>query len=268
MRLSVEHRTRYRFSAPQARLVQMLRLRPSDSALQGIADWRIDVDCDARLKPGQDGFGNAVTMLYAEGPIDQVEIAVTGEVITSDNAGVQSGVFEPFPAMLFNRATALTAPAAEITALAAQILPGSPLTERLDALCAALARRFTIDVGRPVRGQTAAQALTRDAVTARDLAHIFIACAQAMGAPARYITGYSLAALHRAAPHAWAEAFVDGVGWIGLDPAIGARVGEGHVRVAVGLDAAGAAPVAGFRLGDGEELLDVGVDVARLPNGG
>ncbi len=266
MRLSVEHRTRYRFSAPQSRLVQMLRMQPGNTALQTVADWRIDVDCDARLKPGQDGFGNAITMLYAEGPIDGIEIAVTGKVITAGTEGVQAGQAEPFPPLLFARPTPRTAPDAAIVALAAQTAPGAALMDRLDALCAALAARFVVDRGRPVAGRTAAQVAAGETATARDVAHLLIACAHAVGAPARYISGYSLAASHCLAPHGWTEVFVEGVGWVGLDPATGGRTGAGHVRVAVGLDAAAAAPVAGFRLGDGEEALEVAVDVAQLPN--
>ena len=71
MRLSIDHRTVYRFAVPQGRLVQMLRLTPENTHDQTIASWRIDVDCDARLRTGRDGFGNVVTMLYAVGSINE-----------------------------------------------------------------------------------------------------------------------------------------------------------------------------------------------------
>lgn len=254
MRVSIEHRTRYGFPQPRPRLVQMLRMRPSDTALQSIAEWRIDVDCDARLRRGQDGFGNAIKMLYAQGPVASIDITVTGEVITTDDGGAQAGLYEPFPPVFFMRATGLTATTDEIAALAMTVAPGGAVADRLGALCALLAGRFEIDPGRPVREQTAAQALAGAPVTARDLAHLFIACAHAMAVPARFISGYSMAVSARPTPHVWAEGFVDGLGWVGFDPAIGTRVGEGHVRVAMALDAAGAAPVAGFRLGDGENI--------------
>ncbi|WP_302480072.1 transglutaminase N-terminal domain-containing protein, partial [Sphingomonas bacterium] len=97
MRLSVDHRTRYRFARPQGRIVQMLRLTPADSHDQTVAAWRIDVDCNARLRPGRDGFGNAATTLYAEGPLEGIEIAVSGEVVTSRSGGVLHGLAEPLP---------------------------------------------------------------------------------------------------------------------------------------------------------------------------
>ena len=80
MRLSIDHRTVYRFSEPQSRLVQMLRMTPENSHDQTVARWRIDVDHDATMRRGRDGFGNAVTMLYVEGPLLDIEIAVRGDL--------------------------------------------------------------------------------------------------------------------------------------------------------------------------------------------
>ena len=65
-------------------------------------------------------------------------------------------------------------------------------------------------------------------------------------------------------PHGWAEAWVEDLGWVGFDPGMGLCAGEEYVRVAIGLDASGAAPVAGSRLGDGRECLDVDIMVGAL----
>ncbi|MDB5684942.1 MAG: transglutaminase, partial [Sphingomonas bacterium] len=101
MRLFIEHRTDYRFSEPQARLIQLLRMTPASHAGQNVVDWRIDVDCDARLKPGRDGFGNETQMLYINGPIDRICLTVTGEVVTEDRAGMIAGTAEPLPPEVF-----------------------------------------------------------------------------------------------------------------------------------------------------------------------
>ncbi len=97
------------------------------------------------------------------------------------------------------------------------------------------------------------------------MAQIFVAAARDRGIAARYVSGYSLSGddgRDTAAPHAWAEAFVAG-GWYAFDPAVGGRSGLDHVRVAVALDAAGAAPIAGVRMGQGDEAIDVDVHVAE-----
>lgn len=270
MRLSIDHRTRYQFSAPQARLVQMLRMTPADTDHQTIASWRIDVDCDARLKPARDGFGNQVTMLYAEGPICAIEIAVTGEVLTSEHSGVLEGVAERFPASLYLRGTPLTEADAAIGDFAAAAAGEGPMLDRLHALNLAVHGRFARCLQRPVAGRTAAMVFADARGTPRDLAHLFIAAARRIGAPARYVSGYGLmgaGGTPQPTPHGWAEAHVDRLGWVGFDPSTAMCAGERYVRVAIGLDAAGAAAVAGSRLGEGEEALDVDVQVDALADG-
>lgn len=279
MRLRVDHRTAYRFSEPQARVVQLLRMTPADTDQQTIADWRILVGCDARLKPTRDGFGNIATMLYAEGPLDEIEITVTGEVLTGPSNGsvngIVSGAAEPFPPALYVRSTPMTAAGEAMLAFAQEATAGEgPLLDRLRALNHAVHARFPVVDGRPAMGRSAREAFAGGETTVRDLAHIFIASARAIGAPARYVSGYSLIAARgetQPTPHGWAEAWVEdgdaGGNWVGFDPGMGLCAAEEYVRVAIGLDAGGAAPVAGSRLGDGRECLDVEIEVGSLNEG-
>lgn len=263
MRLSIDHRTRYRFSEPQARLVQLLRMTPRNTHDQTVADWHIAVDCDARMTEHRDGFGNVAAMLYIDGPIDGIEITVTGEVVTSHSDGVLHGTLEPLPPRLFLRDTPATRADEAIADFARTAAPSGADIAGLHRLNAAICERFTLKHGRPEAGLVAAEAFGRDAVTARDLAHIFIAAAHSLGAPSRYVTGYcDLQDGHRPTPHGWADAWIDGLGWVGFDPTLGLSPEEHHVRVAVAFDAAGASPVAGSRLGEGEEQLDVEVKVS------
>ena len=266
MRLTVDHRTTYRFTAPQSRLVQMLRLTPDNNHDQAVASWAIHVDCDARMREGRDGFGNHVTMLYAEGPLTEIEIAVHGEVVTSHSAGVVLGVAEPLPPALFLRSTEATATDPAIGAWAEATAGEDGPVGRLHRLNRAIRERFTVERGRGEPGLGAGGAFAREAVTPRDLAQIFCVAARVLGTPARFVSGYhrwEQDGEHRPAPHAWAEAHVAGLGWIGFDPTTGRSPEEEYVRVAVALDGAGAAPVAGSRLGEGAEELDVDVTVSR-----
>lgn len=261
MRLTIEHRTLYAFTAPQGRVVQLLRMTPGDTHDQTVAAWHVEVDCDARMTDHRDGFGNATTMLYCEGPIDRVELSVTGEVLTSSSGGVLHGTNETLPPRFFLRTTPATAANAEIGVFAKGAADGSDIPA-LHRLNRAIRRRFKDDCGRPAPGLAAAEAFGREALTARDMAQVFIAAASAIDVPARYVSGYcDLAGDHRPTPHGWAEAWVAGLGWIGFDPWLGQSPEEHHVRVAVALDAAGAAPVAGSRLGEGRERLEVDVTV-------
>lgn len=264
MRLSIDHRTVYRFTEPQSRLVQMLRMTPENSHDQTVARWRIDVDCDATMRRGRDGFGNAITMLYCEGPVADIEIAVRGEVLTSHSDGVVRGVTEVLPPALFLRATEATPRDPAIAAFAAEAAAGGngPIG-MLHRLNRAFNTRFALERARPEPGLSAAAAFQRATATSRDLAHMFAVAARSLDIPARYVSGYSIVeGSVRPTPHGWAEAHVEGLGWVGFDPCTGRSPQEESVRVSAALDASGAAPVAGSRLGEGEEELDVAVTVS------
>lgn len=265
MRIAIDHRTQYRFSEPQARIVQMLRLTPTDTQDQTVVSWDIGVDCDARLRTAVDGYGNAVTMLYAEGPIAGIEIHVTGEVLTLNADGVVRGNVEALPPLLYLRATARTRPGGELGDFADGVAAGvDDSISRLHRLNMALHERFELGPETRDQGFSADAAFKLERASPRDLAQMFVAASRGLGVPARYVSGYRSDAGAHCGPHAWAEAWVDGPGWIGFDPSAGLSPDEAYVRVAVGLDATGAAPVVGMRIGAGEEELDVDLHVDQL----
>ena len=65
------------------------------------------------------------------------------------------------------------------------------------------------------------------------------------------------------AMHAWAEAHVDGLGWVGFDVSNSISPDPRYVRVATGLDYLQAAPVTGMRIGGADETLRVDIEVAQ-----
>ena len=207
MRIAVDHHTRYRFSRPQDRLVQMLRLTPGDTRDQTVINWMVSVDCDARLRDATDGFGNAVTMLYADGAIAAIDVHVTGEVLTTSADGVIRGSAEPLPPLLYLRATPRTGPGDGLPDFAAQSISGA--SDRLDALhrlnCA-LHARFPCAPDAPDTGASAAEAFVEGSATSRDVAQMFIAAARSLDIPARYVSGYRSDSVAQSAPHAWREA--------------------------------------------------------------
>nr|MBA3896406.1 transglutaminase family protein [Sphingomonadaceae bacterium] len=157
MRLSIDHHSLYSFSEPQARVVQLLRVTPGDYAAQTVIDWRIDVNCDARLRTGRDGYGNATTMLYVDGPVTHLALTVRGEVLTEDMAGVVKGVTEPLPPLFYTRTTPLTAPDAATVALTRSVGGSDPL-ERAHALNTMVGGAIRIHGGRG-RGRVPAEVL-------------------------------------------------------------------------------------------------------------
>ncbi len=266
MRLFIHHRTDYRYSEPQARIVQLLRLTPTSNEGQNIVDWRIDVDCNARLRGGQDGFGNETHMLYIDGPIDRLGLTVTGEVLTDDRAGMMSGAVEPLPPMLFLQTTPFTRTTPELVAVAERAKGGGgsqlSLAHRLNE---AVADTIRFDEARRHGARDAASTLVEGHGVCQDVAHVLISVARAAGLPARYISGHRLTqgpgGTEQGATHAWAELYVADYGWIGFDPSCGRCPDDRYVRVAAALDFRGAAPFSGTRTGGGFEELEVGVRV-------
>lgn len=269
MRIRIDHTTRYGYARAARFIVQVLRLTPRSCDGQQVREWRIESDVDARLRRTEDAFGNIVHNLYTEQPTSALTIRVTGEVSTADTGGVLRGQVEKLAPTVFLRNTALTRPDADLTAYARSFEGGRTL-DRLHALMAAIHRDVAFEVGATSAAHSAADAFRLRRGVCQDHAQIFIACARRLGAPARYVSGHlsrSDGVYEQEAAHAWAEAYVEDLGWVGFDPANGVCPTDHYVRVAVGLDALGAAPIRGASYGGGAESLSVALHVRPVQQG-
>jgi transglutaminase-like putative cysteine protease len=266
MRLTIDHRTRYRFSTPQARVVQLARMTPLDHGGQTVINWRIDVDHDTRLREGRDGYGNWTTMFYVDGPLDALEIRVQGVVLTSAEKGMVRNAIETLPPLFFLRETPLTQNSAAIQQFVEQVCGGlNGSANKAQLLNTALFERLKLQSERTPKSRTPDQTLTQGWGNVRDSAQLLVASARAAGLPARFVSGHCLDGPHvsgHKSAHCWAEVHTGEQGWIGLDPALGRFPDENYVRVAIGLDARDATPLSGTRTGGGIEELDVEVQVS------
>jgi len=269
VRLRIAHTSVYRYEPPAASVIQVLRLTPRNHDGQYVEHWRIDVTPDARLTGHEDAFGNVGHVFTADGPLDALSVAVDGVVETQSTDGVVRGTVERFPPSLFLRDTALTVADASIRDFAENIRTASAgnLLAALHGLLDRLHDTIACTVGDAEEAAVpanAAEAFARKQAGPKDLAHIFIGAAHYLGIPARYVSGYrhggnTAAAIDTA--HAWVEAYVPDLGWVGFDPSIGFCPTDAHVRIAIGLDALGAAPVRGTLLGGGGETAIVAITV-------
>ncbi len=265
MQLSVHYSTSYRY-APAARgVTQLLRVTPLSFAGQTILDWRIDVNCDAKLREGRDGYGNVTHMLYIDRPVDSLTVAVAGRALTEDKGGVVQGLPYDLPPEIFLRETPLSAVGPALAALADSIAAGKggPL-DRLHRLAARLHADMRFDTEATQVETTAEQAAAEGHGVCQDFTHIFIGVARRLGIPARYVSGhlYRRDGMHvQEAGHAWAEGWVEHLGWVAFDPVNGICADDAYLRVACGLDYRDAAPVAGVHAGGGGEEMRVEVRV-------
>ncbi len=262
MRIKVHHETLFHFDTPQRSVLQALRLTPRAFEAQHVAAWRIDVDMDCHLAATEDAFGNITHAFTAEGAVEHFKVLVEGEIETIDMAGVVRGAREPFPVELYLRPTDLTHAGESVGAFAREAI--GAITEPLERLHKLMhACNETLAFAAEGAELSAAQALATKQGDAASLAHLFIASARLIGAPARCVSGYLLRE-EPAGPeslHVWAEAHVEDLGWVAFDPTHAVCPTDRHIRVACALDHLGARPVRSSH--SGESKSDVRVVKAQ-----
>ncbi len=266
MRLAIRHTTRYRFASPIAHGVQRLRLTPKETQGQRILDWRMNYEGAREQLSYDDQNFNHVTLVAVEEGVREVEVSCTGTVDTEDQAGVIGQHAGHLPLWAFLGETPLTAPRARIKQLIASVERSQEgMVPTLHNLSAVI--REAVDYG---TGGTGVHTSAEEAVMAgkgvcQDHAHIFIAAARSLGIPARYVSGYLMMndRIDQEATHAWAEAWVQGLGWIGFDISNQISPDPRYVRVATGRDYRDAAPITGVSFGAMTEELTVDVTVEQ-----
>lgn len=264
MRLTIHHTTSYRFDEPVAFALQQLRKTPKSTPQQQILDWRTEVRGGRKELAFEDHHHNRVELVSADRGTTELDIVSDGVVELSDTHGVIGPHRGPAPLWLYLRAT----PRTEIGPGVRDILRGFDFGRPLDALHGLSTRlRETIayEVGSSEPYWSAEDAIAAGRGVCQDHTHVFLACARRMGIPARYVSGYLMLddRTTQDAMHAWAEAHIDGLGWVGFDISNGISPDTRYVRVATGLDYSDAAPVSGTRVGGAREVLEVRIDVAQ-----
>lgn len=264
MRLSVNHVTAYRYDQPVRGVVQSQRLQPSLFDGQRVIAWEVTVTDGVKGGGFRDGAGDRVQAWTVAGPVSEIVVHVRGVVETQDLAGVLRGHRENVPPLAYLRETVPTRADAALSALARGVNGPDPLA-LAHGLSAAVAGAIAYTPGVTGAHTTAAEALALGKGVCQDHAHVLIACARLRGMPARYVSGYLLAeGAEQEAAHAWAEVWVEGLGWIGFDPANRCCPDDRYIRLASGVDARDAAPIRGTARSPGVESLEVKVAVDRV----
>lgn len=266
MRLNISHLTKYEYDKPVHYALQQVRLTPKAQASQNVLTWDISVEGGRKQLEFMDQHNNHVTLISLNEEQSAISIHCKGEVDTNEQRGMAGHQYGDTPLWYFNRSTTLTKPGGQIHDLVKSLADGAQedLT-RLHALSGLVAKALSYE-----KGQTNAQTTAEDALRARygvcqDHTHVFLSAARLLGFPARYVSGYLLMddRVEQDASHAWAEAWVESLGWTGFDVSNGVSPDERYVRVATGLDYRDAAPVSGIRIGDAKESMIVTVRVHR-----
>lgn len=265
MRLKVLHKTHYTYDAPVPYGLQQIRLRPKSRPGQVVEDWRIDVSGGQVEVSFEDEHANSVDLVSFEPGQSEIEITCSGTVDVEDKSGVVGHQGGFVPLWLFQRSTSLTKAGARMQALMADTPTEGPDLDRLHALSAHILEAVPYSTDQAASDLTAEDVLEAGHGVCQDHAHVFITAARALGYPARYVSGYLMMndRVDQDASHAWAEAHVANLGWVGFDISNCISPDARYVRVATGLDYRGAAPISGLRYGNAAEDMSVSLQVQQ-----
>ncbi|ODT72040.1 MAG: hypothetical protein ABS75_06110 [Pelagibacterium sp. SCN 63-23] len=264
MRLEIDHSLTLALPAGPGQVVLHLLLTPGAGPAQTVESWSVEAPGIGNAGRFTDAYGNMVHLVNQAREEGDIMLRARGVVTTSDTNGVLGRPHgEPVPA-LYKRVTALTR--APVT-LYGKFRTGKE--SRLDTLHGLMAR-VGETLGLPEAADAPSQMQADGAQVhsqgqgqgeeaavlpaAADYAHLFIGAARALDIPARFVTGYhaDLEGLH-----AWAEAYDDGLGWIGFDPRLQMCPTDRYVRLAIGLDAESALPLRTVPVGDVVETVAI-----------
>jgi len=263
VKLEIMHSTRYRYRGPIAETVMEVRLRPMDGNGQRCLDFKLELSHGVKARAYVDGFGNHVHYFNLVRPHSGLSVisrstvetgldpdAEPGEELVQDFLRFRSPVKEVDGVVELARRHAIADPAS------AESVEGA-----LDELALTISREFTYDRTVTNVYSSVDEVLELPAGVCQDFAHLFIAAARTMGVPARYVSGYIHSPGEKiiTASHAWAEAWVEGQGWIGFDATHPVRTTPHHVRLAVGRDYTDAAPTRGVYVGSATGTMSISV---------
>jgi uncharacterized protein (DUF2126 family) len=282
IQVALNHRTQYRYDKAVSVGPQVIRLRPAPHCRTPILRYSLGVTPAGHLLNWQfDLHNNHLARLLFPDKTNEfiVEVDLVAELSPFNpfDFFLESGV-EDYP---FEYSPELAKDLEPYRWVDPGLDPAGPL---LQAFLGKLPRekrgtiRFLVDLNRRVRNeidyvtrldpgvQTSEQTLEKGTGSCRDSAWLLVQILRHLGIAARFVSGYliQLAAGESASEaasgpqsdsadfHAWAEAFLPGAGWIGLDPTSGLFAGEGHIPLVCTPNASKAAPIEGT-----VELADV-----------
>jgi uncharacterized protein (DUF2126 family)/transglutaminase-like putative cysteine protease len=270
--VGIEHITRYRYDRAVTLSPHFIRLRPAPHSRTPILDYRLQISPqDHRVYWQQDPFGNFVARAVFPERVGELTVTVR---LVADMTVINPFDFfveeyaEHYPFQYDALLKTELEPYLEITEEGPRLLGWLEKVERrklriVDFLVA-LNHRLQADIGYTVRLdpgiQTCEETLEKGTGSCRDSGWLLVQILRHLGLAARFVSGYLIqltpdqkALDGPSGPehdftdlHAWAEVYVPGAGWIGLDPTSGLFAGEGHIPLACTPQAVSAAPITGF----------------------
>jgi transglutaminase-like putative cysteine protease len=277
---SVRHLTRFRYKPPVRESIMEIRMQPRSEGTQRCLSFDLHVKPDALVMQYHDFLGNVVHHFDIAGKHGElniksqsvVEIVPATELHARDcgtweqlDAAVESGNYwEMLLPSDFARPTPLLKQLASEMEIERR---GRPL-ETLLEVSHGIHKKFAYVPNATSVDSPIDHAISERKGVCQDFAHVMIALVRELRVPCRYVSGYLFhttedqSSSAEGASHAWVEAFLPGLGWVGFDPTNDTICNQRHIRVAVGRDYAEVPPTRGVYKGGGESELSVSVTVS------
>lgn len=279
---AIRHFTRFRYSRPISQSMMEVRMHPRSEGLQRCFTFQLSVNPRARIFSYTDHLGNLVHHFDLPAAHQQLTIIVDAlvnletEHLLPESLGPHAWEeldemieAEDYWEMLMASRFARSSPALELLAqeLGFQRRDDRDPLQMLRAMTTAIYESFKY-----VKQSTAVHSPIEHALDARqgvcqDFTHVMIAIARNLRIPCRYVSGYMYhTSGHEdrsaeGATHAWVEALLPGLGWVGFDPTNNLIAGQRHIRTAIGRDYADVPPTVGTMKGTADTELQVRVRV-------
>ncbi len=271
IRVAVNHVTEYRFDRMVGLSPHVVRLRPAPHSRTPIHAYSLRIEpADHFINWQQDPFGNFLARLVfperATALRIEVDLIAEMTVINPFDFFVDPEA-ERYPFRYSEQLTRDLAPYLTVTDDGPRLrawLDGVDRTSRNTvAFLVALNGQLQRDTAYTLRFepgvQTCEETLARASGSCRDSGWLLVQILRHLGFAARFVSGYLVQLIPDVKPldgppgpatdfidlHAWAEVYLPGAGWLGLDPTSGLFAGEGHIPLACAPDPSGAAPITG-----------------------
>ena len=267
MILTIKHQTNYNFYSSVPRLVQSLKLYPSNCKNQKVINWNISTSIGQLTKSHQDALGHTIYNIYNEGLIGEQTIISEGKINTKDFHGVMHGLVDKVNPFCFLRFTYLTKPGEKLIKLSKKIKKKKDQIKFCHDLNRIVSEVLDFKTGITNNKTTAEEALKLEKGVCQDYAHILISLSKIFNIPSRYVNGYLMDDnnISHYSSHAWVEMYINDLGWVAFDPSHKKCIDQNYVRISCGYDFIDASPIKGVKLNylGGEDLnfkLDINTE--------
>ena len=263
-KLYVTHKTKYSFEAGPLSGLQQIKKTPYSDSCQMVLDWSLSLKGAKEELSFTDSFNNNVHLIRIEPRTECLVIECEGHVEVADKFGIRGYETSTIPLWVWTEQTNITKPGSNIRKLVKGLSLKNNISD-FHKLMELINRSLGFEKNTTDVKTTAEAAFKSGYGVCQDFTNIFIACCRLHGLPARYVSGFLLLENNQVqeAMHAWAEVFVEGLGWVGFDTANNVSPDDRYIRVALGRDYADAAPIKGLTRGVQNECLSVSIMISE-----